>query len=145
MEKVVRPATAQRLHPATLLPLCLVYCVISFSPSPPPIPSTRFHLSLSDCVYLGSDRTDGHVWSVQQIPGGFGEGARPLNCITRNSNKGMYSNESNEYQNCLHPTHPPMQKISFPMSQVCWQLMLTKSSLELHMRMIYGTLADYLC
>lgn len=38
-------------------------------------------------------------------------GARPLNCITRNSNTGMYykSNESCEYQNCLHP---PIQKFS---------------------------------
>lgn len=122
--------------------LCYIIFSLFHHGSLPP----RFHLSLSDCVYLGSDRTDGHVWSVQIIPGTLVRG--PLNCITRNSNKGMYSksNERYEYQNGLHLTHPPIRKFSCPISWVCWkEIVLTRCKnavdMELHLLVIYGMLS----
>lgn len=78
MEKVVRPGTAQRLHPQHpplepgLLPLDHGAGFLCYVTSPPP--PRWYHLGLSDCVYLESDRSAGHVWSMWWIPGALVEG-----------------------------------------------------------------------
>lgn len=113
MEKVVRPGTAQRLHPPHpplepgLLPLDHGAGFLCYVTSPPP-PPRWYHLGLSDCVYLESDRSAGHVWSMWRIPGALVEGLGRSTASLEIVEKGMYYNSNGDYehQSCSHPPSP---------------------------------------
>lgn len=86
-----------------------------------PLPPSWYHLGLPDSVYLESDRSAGHVWSMWRIPGALVEGPGRSTASLEIVKKGMHYNSNGDYeqQNCLHPPSPnpeiqPPYELGFP-------------------------------